>query len=1597
MEWVRAWKGDGMNRDLFAAGGGVDATTDPYFNSTTLLLSGDGTNGAQNNTFVDSSANNATITRAGTPTQGSFSPFSQTGWSGYFDGTGNYLYATNSVFNPGATGAWTLECFVYPLGNGTFYSVGNGAPSGSNMMSTYYNGSFGFAQQNGSSYVVTINSASSYTAIQWYHYAVSKDSSNVIRLFINGIQVGTQTYSSALTDGTTAVINGRYDNNGLGNTGATVYLSQLRWMKGTSLYTTTPFAPPTAPLTAITGTSLLTLQDNRFKDNSTNNFTITAVGTPSVQAFSPFAPTAAYSLPAAAAGSAYFNGSSYISVPDSTAFTMGAGDFTLEAWVYLTTSGTSRMIFGTCDAAGSQGSMSYVLSINASNNAFFAVGYGGSMYGSTNTATVPTNQWVHIAGVRSGANVYVYLNGMQSTSNTNMGALAITDSTQVVAIGRNGAGNFEYLTGYISNARITKGTAVYTGNFTPSGTPLSKIQSAGTNIAALSGTETSLLTLQDSTFKDNSVNVATITASSPAPVIQSFTPFTQVWGGLFDGSSSLSVPASTNWQFGTGDFAVEFWIKTAGANCQLLSLVGGTAAGNWQVSIYNGSIYWQSARNTTDTLITSSTPISNNAWHHVSYVRSNVSGTQTLKVYFDGVQQNSVADATNYNVSSILNIGYSTSYFTGYLSNVRIVKGTAVYTGAFTPPAKTLSATQAAGTNISAITGTATSLLTLQDPTFKDNATLPNTITAAGTLKAQLVSAPFTSAATVDPVNGSGYFDGSSYLTIPSNTGFQFPTGTDFTVECWVNFNSVSGGTSQQILSPWGGNSGWQLYWQGANKKFTWYANASSLITGTMVPVANTWYHVAISRQNGVIKSFVNGILDYSVADTANYAQTSPLYIGVETASTGYFSGYISNVRIVKGTAVYTTTSTTVGTVIFTPPIAPLIAITNTSLLTLQDTTFKDNSTNALAITAAGSPSMRAFTPFASNWGGYFDGSSYISAPKNTALEPAISGAWTIEFLCYTTSTSSQSPWTYGNATISSGPDLGTYFNVIGNSAVQAGFYSSTQPTTISGGTLTLNQWHHLALVSDGTMMTLYLNGLSVGTPVNISGAAINAPSSATGRIGQYNSGSPQYFNGYISNFRFVKGTAVYTTNFQPPSAPLTAITNTSLLTLQNNTFIDNSTNALAITTVGAPKTQLLQLPFTSSITKVAAPWNISVTAPLATVGGSMYFTGSSTTADKIAVTSSVALGFGTGAYTIEYWYNPSIAYSGGPEGYSFDMGSTGNGTRIDTFSNSVRFYYNNGATALIATAGVGIQPGAWYHLAIVRTVSSDITIYINGVACGTVNSAANETSTYISIGGYGGPTYNIWGYTGYISNFRVVKGTAVYTGAFTPPAAPPQPTQTPGLLGTNVNAIDGTNTSLLLLGSNAGIYDATAKNDIITVGNAQVSSTQIKYGTGAMYFDGTGDWLQSPSSSQTLAFATGDFTVECWVNFATNNGTYNPFVRYDGSGTFDFGYDYSVAQIKYNGSGAIFAISQTFTVGTWYHVALTRASGSSRLFVNGTQVGSTATGDTNNYASGAFKVGGSSYSGSHVMSGYIDDLRITKAARYTVNFTPPTKAMIGQ
>ena len=106
-------------RDLLNAASTQGATpADSYFYDVSLLLNGDGTNGAQNNTFLDSSTNNFTITRNGNTTQGSFSPYG-TLWSNYFVGTSgssaspNYLATPSSSVWAFGTGAFTLECWGY--------------------------------------------------------------------------------------------------------------------------------------------------------------------------------------------------------------------------------------------------------------------------------------------------------------------------------------------------------------------------------------------------------------------------------------------------------------------------------------------------------------------------------------------------------------------------------------------------------------------------------------------------------------------------------------------------------------------------------------------------------------------------------------------------------------------------------------------------------------------------------------------------------------------------------------------------------------------------------------------------------------------------------------------------------------------------------------------------------------------------------------------------------------------------------------------------------------------------------------------------------------------------------------------------------------------------------------------------------------------------------------------------------------------------------------------------------------------------------------------------------------------------------------------
>jgi len=258
--------------------------------------------------------------------------------------------------------------------------------------------------------------------------------------------------------------------------------------------------------------------------------------------------------------------------------------------------------------------------------------------------------------------------------------------------------------------------------------------------------------------------------------------------------------------------------------------------------------------------------------------------------------------------------------------------------------------------------------------------------------------------------------------------------------------------------------------------------------------------------------------------------------------------------------------------------------------------------------------------------------------------------------------------------------------------------------------------------------------------------------------------------------------------------------------------------------------------------------------------------------------------------------------------------------------------------------------------------------------------------------GGSGGTGY----FTGYVTDVRVVNGTGLYSGTtISVPTAP-------------LTAI--ANTQLLLSYTNGAITDATAKNNLETVGNAQISTTQSKFGGSSMYFDGTNSKAVM-RSLPNMNMGSGDFTVECWVywagtttlyqNFVGSNDTFTSnacFFRVWGSGVVGAG-SVGIGNPTHDGTSSVY-VASALTANTWTHVAATRYNGIIRVFINGV-LRATGSSDTSTYdfGQGGTCVGASPWDGANGWySGYIDDLRITKGiARYTSNFTPPTSAFLLQ
>ena len=629
-----------------------------------------------------------------------------------------------------------------------------------------------------------------------------------------------------------------------------------------------------------------------------------------------------------------------------------------------------------------------------------------------------------------------------------------------------------------------------------------------------------------------------------------------------------------------------------------------------------------------------------------------------------------------------------------------------------------------------------------------------------------------------------------------------------------------------------------------------------------------------------------------------------------------------------------------------------------------QNNTFLDSSTNNFTVTRNGNTTQGTFTPFSqTGWGNYFNGSSYLQNSTSAPLATTAS-TFTIEAWVYMTAAPTNGTSNRVSVIADANPTGSTMYWGFGvNSSQQISFfwYASGDNSVTGNTTISLNAWHHIAMSVSSNAISMYVDGVQqtlsgTTTLTNRSGTTFGDVGIAF-ELGYWNASA--VFYGYMSNVRIVSGTAVYSgSSFTPPTTPLTAISGTSVLTCQSNRFVDNSTNAYPFTIGGTPSVQAF------------SPFLPTAEYDTAVVGGSGYFDGSG---DYLTTPSSSSFNLSSGDWTIEGW---------------FWLNANSGDTRLFTVVNSSTDMYGaivRSGTIRFGQLGVGeaafgtINLNSWNHIAFSKNSTSTITCYINGISTGTTTSYTLPNANCTVYIAASPANYALSDTNGYVSNFRIVKGTAVYTSAFTPPTAP-------------LTAI--TNTSLLLSGTNAGIYDSASKNVLETVGNAQVSTTQAKWGTTSMYFDGTGDYLAIPSG-YNLGFGTGDFTIEGWL-YLNATSSYSTIMsnRPNGSDTTTGRWSVAVrsSAFEFYANGGQIVSAGTVSTSTWTHFAVTRASGSIRLFLGGTQVGST-TSFTTDLSSLATWVGANG-AGTEQIDAYMDDLRITKGyARYTANFTPPTAA----
>ena len=620
---------------------------------------------------------------------------------------------------------------------------------------------------------------------------------------------------------------------------------------------------------------------------------------------------------------------------------------------------------------------------------------------------------------------------------------------------------------------------------------------------------------------------------------------------------------------------------------------------------------------------------------------------------------------------------------------------------------------------------------------------------------------------------------------------------------------------------------------------------------------------------------------------------------------------------------------------------------------------FDDGSASNHTITANGNVTQGSFGPFArpeGYWGVVFDGAG--DRVRANWSDNIASAAFTIEAWVFISGAMSQYDciaWLQ-ESTHGGNGDNGFCIRANNANTIEFGvFNGSTIYNTISSA-ISLNEWHYLTLSKSGTTMYSSVDGTvtSRSAPSALNNAKVLNIGAADA------SGSISYaFNGVISNVRFLKGTALYTSNFTVPTSPLTAITNTKFLGCQSNRFVDNSANNYAITTAG------------NAAVSAFGPFLTDAAYDPAVNGASLY---APTYTDYLRIPNSAEFELDAN-FSVEFWVNLDSDFNSSTS--VMFWADNNNQTQIGQNSGTELYFYR-GAN-IIANTNVLAKARGWNHIALCRS-GSVISLYCNGVRIGTASNTDTVDFSDAYVMTYV-PNANQYGADGFMSDLRILKGSSAYDASQTTLTVPTAP----------LTAI--TNTKLLLNMADGQAIDSAAQNNLTLFGNAKLSTGQAKFGDTSLYLNGSNDAAKIVKSN--FSFGTGDFTVEFWYYGTTVVDA--PLLDMRSSGANP---EARVAIFFTNNSGNVgyyvtnstrITSNTTVATNTWTHIALVRSSAVTRFYFNGTQDNQTYS-DTIDLLSSPVTIGLKFNLDSNNNVGYYDDIRISNMARYTSSFTAPPR-----